>query len=59
LGLVNLLLNIAACEACVRACEFHTVTVQIRTPDEKKALHCCKALSVWLPDLDSNQGPAD
>ena len=30
-----------------------------QTVDEKKALHCCKALSIWLPDLDSNQRPAD
>ena len=30
---------------------------------KKKGLHCCKPLILlgffWLPDLDSNQGPAD
>ena len=25
----------------------------------KKDLHRCKSLFIWLPDLDSNQGPAD
>ncbi len=25
----------------------------------RKGLHRCKPLVVWLPDLDSNQGPAD
>jgi hypothetical protein len=25
----------------------------------KKGLHRCKPFVFWLPDLDSNQGPAD
>lgn len=25
----------------------------------QKAPHRCEALFIWLPDLDSNQGPAD
>ena len=34
--------------------------IQLRYHDPKaKGPHCCGPCCIWLPDLDSNQGPAD
>ena len=35
---------------------FYTDFAELKIQADK-ASHRCKALSVWLPELDSNQGP--